>query len=804
MHIKSYNTSRFAGLRDIDLRFEDGINVILGDNESGKSTIIEGIHSLLFKGVRLKKNNNKDRDFSFKFMPKPNGDFIDGKLVINTLEGDYELSKEWGSSESVSLLRPNGNIIKNEDDINKQLAKLLDYGESTYSNIVFAKQRDLKVALNNILENKDISMEINTVLRKVLMELDGISLDEIQKNIEEEIEGLYKRWNREKNYPENNRGVNNPYKTGIGKILESYYNMENIKLMMDKAYRSEDEFEKVCEDIKVLNEKNNTYKNERIELEKIEGDINTREISQTKLENISIKLKDLKDINSKWPSTIEGLKNSEEDLEKIKRGKESLLEEKINLEKMEKKQLLGDRLKKMEKINEEISLLKDEIHKKDIIKIEDINRLEEINNRLIEINATIRAGNLFLTLKKTGDKSIYISKDFKEKEVLKINEEVRSEGIIKLYYGDEFEVEVKSGEIEYQSLNEENNILREEYEEILNSLNVDSIKKLKSEFQLLNDMKGRLKELNSLLELNLEGNNLEDLAREHDELEEIKVFKSLNQLEMEIADLNKREIQVLTEIGTKKSNLTNWKDKYESHENLLGLLLTEMSNLKEEEDKLNTLSPLPERFSTIEEFKERLSFLKINLEELSLRLGQANEEYYIAKGNLLDESYEELKKQYEDSKDAFEKNMNRGERLLKIYEVFLETKERLSKNPMEPLVREFTGLLDIITDGKYKNGQIDEDFNISIENINGEIPIELLSAGTYDAVALALRFSLLKHIFPDRKAYLVLDDCLVDLDPKRKIQSINLIKRFSKDYQIIFTTCDPETASMLGGNLIKL
>ena len=123
---------------------------------------------------------------------------------------------------------------------------------------------------------------------------------------------------------------------------------------------------------------------------------------------------------------------------------------------------------------------------------------------------------------------------------------------------------------------------------------------------------------------------------------------------------------------------------------------------------------------------------------------------------------------------------------------------------MEPLVNEFIKLLEIVTAGSYKTGEIDEEFNIRLENKNGEIPIELLSAGTYDAVTLALRFSILKHIFSDEGGYVVLDDCLVDLDPDRKTQSIKLINDFAKDYQIIFTTCDPDTANMLGGNLIKL
>ena len=52
MIIKKYTCKRFAGIKDIDMEFENGLNVILGSNEAGKSTVVEGIHSVLFKSSK--------------------------------------------------------------------------------------------------------------------------------------------------------------------------------------------------------------------------------------------------------------------------------------------------------------------------------------------------------------------------------------------------------------------------------------------------------------------------------------------------------------------------------------------------------------------------------------------------------------------------------------------------------------------------------------------------------------------------------------------------------------------------------
>ena len=138
MYIKSYEAERFAGLKDVKLEFNKGINVILGPNESGKSTVIHGIHSTLFKNIKLKMNNNKDKNFHSYFMPISGGDSIDGKVVLETKEGEYEIFKEWGSNENIILKTPNNKILKDEKTINKELLDILSFGESTYSNIVFA------------------------------------------------------------------------------------------------------------------------------------------------------------------------------------------------------------------------------------------------------------------------------------------------------------------------------------------------------------------------------------------------------------------------------------------------------------------------------------------------------------------------------------------------------------------------------------------------------------------------------------------------------------------------------------------
>lgn len=49
MHIERLKVSNFKGLKSADIRFKEGINIIVGDNETGKSTLLEAIN-LALKG----------------------------------------------------------------------------------------------------------------------------------------------------------------------------------------------------------------------------------------------------------------------------------------------------------------------------------------------------------------------------------------------------------------------------------------------------------------------------------------------------------------------------------------------------------------------------------------------------------------------------------------------------------------------------------------------------------------------------------------------------------------------------------
>ncbi|MCC8151808.1 MAG: AAA family ATPase [Lachnospiraceae bacterium] len=49
MKIKNVSCTQFAGIRDRSISFDEGINLIYGKNESGKSTLVNLISCIFFK-----------------------------------------------------------------------------------------------------------------------------------------------------------------------------------------------------------------------------------------------------------------------------------------------------------------------------------------------------------------------------------------------------------------------------------------------------------------------------------------------------------------------------------------------------------------------------------------------------------------------------------------------------------------------------------------------------------------------------------------------------------------------------------
>jgi exonuclease SbcC len=76
---------------------------------------------------------------------------------------------------------------------------------------------------------------------------------------------------------------------------------------------------------------------------------------------------------------------------------------------------------------------------------------------------------------------------------------------------------------------------------------------------------------------------------------------------------------------------------------------------------------------------------------------------------------------------------------------------------------------------------------------------DLLSAGTRDVLALALRLAMADYFLGDADGFLMMDDPLVDMDPERQAAAAEALRSFAGKRQLLVFTCHPATAELLAG-----
>ncbi len=147
--------------------------------------------------------------------------------------------------------------------------------------------------------------------------------------------------------------------------------------------------------------------------------------------------------------------------------------------------------------------------------------------------------------------------------------------------------------------------------------------------------------------------------------------------------------------------------------------------------------------------------------------------------------------------------LKRAESIDKILNAVYETLASIHTHAYSGLTERFRTYLARLTQGRYTSSEFSDELSFTLSREDKSAPRFILSEGTTDALALAFRFSMLDNVMTEH-GICVLDDCLVDLDAQRADSAAKLIREYSEKNQVIFATCNPSTAALLGGNIIHM
>ena len=126
-----------------------------------------------------------------------------------------------------------------------------------------------------------------------------------------------------------------------------------------------------------------------------------------------------------------------------------------------------------------------------------------------------------------------------------------------------------------------------------------------------------------------------------------------------------------------------------------------------------------------------------------------------------------------------------------------ETKEEAA-SALEPIVEQ---VLSRVTVERYADVDVGRDLGVWVANPDGSVgrPVlapDDLSVGTVDQLYLAIRFALLEFLSPADGAPLILDDALVNADPRRRAAALSLLREIAAERQVLMFSCEVHGADL--------
>lgn len=806
MRIKSVACDQFAGLLDKELEFDKGLNIILGDNETGKSTMVELIYHMLFQDAKL--DARKDTAFIENYFPKkvsgPLGDVIDGELKFQTEEGSYKLTKEWDKKEGSCKLRtPDGTVIRSEEQIKSILGDILGYGQGVYGEIVFPTQKRSQDAIASIMKEiskkksdklDDLKGELASVLNQAALETGGISIDKLEVELNNLLYMYGERWDFELDLPEGGakRGLSNPWKSVAytkaaedGKqaiILRGYYDLKEIEKKQSETLMAEKRVE-ACKEklIKAQQNRKNAQENSN----KFTGYVSVLSqvnIFKEKLVDLQGRLNEEEQALQDWPRRQELLCKLEELKCKLQQTK------------------LRDLFTEVNKLQEALDRCKKELSSVKAVDSEDIKLLKKLNIQESKLEGQLSGLNLMAKVKKLGDAPINITSARTGKVLEFSGDELAINEAVDILIPDIMELQLMPQGVEFGEVKTALMECNQEINDIFKKYEVDSLEQLEENSARYQCLMMEINSLNERISLKLGDMNWDKLKTDNEELP--KEVESELEVKEEIISLCGSD--KLTENIAQHSNMVDfYSNKYTSIEKLGNIIALNKQEIAKLNTKLDSLDEIPAEYAEITDADEYNEKLRARIEELENLCQSAQEELKNAELELGDRTSQEYDEALIEAKQKFESAKETYNHWSNIYQTFTILKESLKGNPSVDIEDKFNSYLEIISKGKVALMDMDDKLNVKLASGNYALSYDILSEGTKDTVSLAFRLAMLEYIFPEGGGLAIFDDPFTDMDPQRVAESCKLIERFAKNNQVIFVTCDEKYVNMLDGNVLK-
>lgn len=758
MKIKRIYISAFGGVKDLKLDLNDSFNVIYGENENGKTTVMSFIKMMFYGSDRAKGDLAKSP--RKKYTPWDNSQMA-GSIEFEKDGKNYRLERIFGESNSTDKVTLINTDLGTRENVSADIGtKLLGLSSAAFERSIFIGQFGFPE------NNANAEGEINSKLSNLaLTGEEDASFDEVYKRLEKAKLALASKSGRAGEYDKNLASL----KALNDALLKANETQEKINFGNLKAKEIIAEIEKLqqkANKLKVTIDKEQDFRNAQKlrELLKLKAELDNITKALTLENGTVIDEMFLKKIDF-CLSKINGVKGKIEALENENKAIQQGLDLALDPQKAspEKSAELENKIKALEQKQAEL--------KAKYANLENALNTKKSPNLILLILGTILGlGGAVLC-----NYYAYIGAAI---------------ALIGVILCGVFTVNTTSNSSKKKALEGELLNIKLELNELMTVITLEKsnlnaiITALNSNAAMIENQQNHIKENSQKIEEHLKE----------------KVILS-GELEALLGNTgNGTEIDsTLEELREKAATQKEIKQKINYILKDVGNISYEMAAQKIKE---------AESFGEVQDFETIKAEYDGILEEITAKKTDATAILTeIKAAEKVMENPETLKKQIADLTAKTESQARYVADLELAMAVLTESFSEVRRSYGSVLDNKTSEIFSGITGGKYNGINVSKSFDISVQktDIFGSFDSAYLSSGTIDQAYLSLRLALSELITDENGTLpIMLDDSLAQFDDNRQKIALEYLKKYSDKNQIIMFTCHKyisDTAKNLGATI---
>jgi exonuclease SbcC len=788
MKLLSIRLHPFGGTTDRTITLHDGLNVLQGANEYGKTTLVHALWHALNTSTdlvpsALEKNMRR-------WFPLPTGDHVRVTLCFDAEGSTWTLEKTWGAGRSARLQAGNGAPMADPSGVQQRLRTLLRLNEATWKRVLFTGQAQLSRTLEHLAKEGTTLDDVHGLLQGAAAIPGDIPAARLRSVLDDRIDAHYSNWDRTTNAPRGGRGIGNPWKNKVGPVLAAYYTKESLRAELEMVVAHERAVDAVNERSARLTATFQKAEPFITEGRTLRNGLSSRIGLEEKVQRLTNTVQQLMAIVNAWPGATQVITAKAEELERSATELEKVQAELDSARKHAQAQHLRDVHRRITEARAAWQEACSKLAALPAVDPQALQQLRTLEQDINELQIQVEAQKLVARLESTGARSVTVQSGTEAPASIALAPgqpwQADAAGRFSATV-DDLHITVQSGLEDVDALFGKLENARLHRAELLTALGQPS----------LADAVAAATAHVDLYKAALQDRAEEEWEAAVKELTALPATRDGAVLEEERTRLFKQQAWIRAEIDTKRTQVEGWTQEHESVDALMEKVIVHRAELSGAQQELAVLPALPHGFASVKDYLEALDAREREQEGVKEQLDTARREHARLEGLTPARTAEELREELDLKEREFQRRMAEGQALLRIQQrLAAVAAAREAGDPLQGLADAVARYFGALTADRYTRVELE---GTTPGHVHGPVrlPATQLSQGALGSLALATRLALAELYLRNDNGFLLLDDPFTDLDPQRRSRAIHALMQFAAQRQVVLFTCHPEHADAL-------